>query len=409
MNNISRDYITRCIKRSAGLFLWLVSLYLSPVYGQTSQSGDIVEYIRTIREAMPGSGTNAFIIPTNSELNAFQSVVSDLKQKNYSQIQSKLTPYNYEFIKYTDTGSNKIFYILKEKLPISRGWGTYISFPTSSDSLSIEVPHPIWDTNTWLVGIKAFVRMNASWFLMAGTHRYANSDSSSDVAHVTQVVFHAAHKTIATPIAIQVHGFNRSNSIYNGYPDIVISNGTLYPPSSLFNLKTNFESKGFSAGVFSYSTYSSLWRLGATTNTQGQWSNSNGKLFVHIEFEYFIRTSNFYTDRVIQAVNESYGSTTSVMNTDNKPAKTKEPFLHQNFPNPFNNSTSVFFDLNERMTINLKVFNIIGEIIYVQNDLVYEAGRHRINLDLSGFNSGVYFIQIYNNFFSQVKKITLLK
>lgn len=409
MKKISRDYITRCTKRSAGLMLWLIGLFLIPAYSQVNQSGDIVEYIRTIREAMPGSGTNSFIIPTNSELYSFQLVITDLKQKNYSQIQSKLTPYNYEFIKYTDSGSNKVFYVIKEKLPISRGWGTYISFPTSSDSLSIEVPHPIWDTNTWLTGIKAFVRMNASWFLMAGTHRYANSDSSSDMAHVTQAVFHIAHKTIATPIAIQIHGFSRSNSIYNGYPDIVISNGTLYPPSSLFNLKTNFESKGFSAGVFSYSTYSSLWRLGATTNTQGQWSKSNGKLFVHIEFEYFIRTSNFYTDRVIQAMNESYGSTTSVMNTENTAAKTKEPFLHQNFPNPFNNSTSLAFDLNKRMVIDIKVFNIIGEIVYTHGNLEYEAGRHRITLDLSGFQSGVYFVQIHNNLFSQIKKITLLK
>ncbi len=409
MKRKKKKHINPYSVKVAKYFIWLLLFFSQTVYSQVNQTGDIVELISTIREAIPGSGTNAFVIPSNHELLQFQSVINDLKTGNYSAIQEKLTPYNYEFIRFTDTGSNKVFYIIKEKLPVSKGWGTLISFPNSSDSLSIEAPHPVWDTYSWKLGIKAFTRMNASWFLMAGTHRYANSDSSSDMAHVTQSVFHTAHKTIATPIAIQIHGFNKNNTIYSEYPDIVISNSTLFPPSSFFNLQSQFESQGFTSGVFSYSTYSSLWRLGATTNTQGQWSNQNGKLFVHVEFEYYIRNSTSNTDKAIQAMKNIHGTTTLIRKEENNFNRIESALLHQNFPNPFNNSTTITFDLKEKMNIDLKVFNMIGEVMFSEAEKDYQAGRHSVNINLNGFSSGVYLVQIRNKFFTQTKKITLLK
>jgi hypothetical protein len=343
------------------------------------------------------------------ELQNFQTIVSDLRQKNLGVIQSKLLQYNYEFLKFTDTESNRVFYILKEKSPISKGWGTYVYFPNSTDSLSIEVPHPIWDSNSWSLGIKTFISTNASWFLMAGTHRYANSDTSSDVAHVTQSVFHVMHKVIGTPIAIQVHGYSRSNSIYTGYPDIIISNGTLYPPSKLFDLKAKFESKGFSTGVFSFSTYQSLWRLGATTNTQGQWSNSNNKLFVHIEFEYFIRNSNQHTDNSVTTLRESFATITSIEYEKSINTQNKKYQINQNFPNPFNNSTFLSFEISQPLQVDVTVYNVIGEVVYQELGREYETGLNYLTLNLINSRSGIYFVQLQSKLFNEIKKITLLK
>lgn len=403
-------HIVKYYLRIFGQVQLLFFVLSSTVIGQVNQSGNLVDLIRNIKDAMPGNGSNAFVIPSNSEMSLFQTIVSDLRQKNYSVIQAKIASVNYEFLKFTDTPTNKIYYILKEKSPIIKGWGTYIYYANGKDSLSIQVPHPIWDTNSWLLGIKAFARSNATWFLMAGTHRYANSDTSSDVAHVTQAVFHALHKTIATPVAIQVHGYSRSNSIYTGYPDIIISNGTLYPPSSLFDLKTKFETKGFSTGVFSFSTYSNLWRLGATTNTQGQWSNSNGKLFIHIEFEYFIRTSDTHTDNAVLVLQQSYGTLTSITDKVTSTSNQENKYqINQNYPNPFNNSTILTFEISEPLQIEIKVFNSIGEVVYTELKKDYGSGTHNIRIDLTNSKSGVYFAQVKSNKFTESKKITLLK
>jgi hypothetical protein len=45
------------------------------------------------------------------------------------------------------------------------------------------------------------------------------------------------------------------------------------------------------------------------------------------------------------------------------------------------------------------IFEYIGTI-----ELEYKADWHQITINLSGFQRGVYFVEIHNNFFSQIKK-----
>ena len=53
-------------------------------------------------------------------------------------------------------------------------------------ALLVEVTHPVHDVNTPQVGVQAFREGRAAALLVAGTHRYANRDGSSDVAHVDE-------------------------------------------------------------------------------------------------------------------------------------------------------------------------------------------------------------------------------
>lgn len=88
--------------------------------------------------------------------------------------------------------------------------------------------------------------------------------------------------------------------------------------------------------------------------------------------------------------------------------------LEQNFPNPFNPSTSITFSLPSDANVSLKIFSILGEEVAVIANNSLNAGIHTVNFDASNLNSGVYLYRIEangidGNNFTQVRKMMLTK
>ena len=83
--------------------------------------------------------------------------------------------------------------------------------------------------------------------------------------------------------------------------------------------------------------------------------------------------------------------------------------LEQNFPNPFNPTTTISFDLPERSKVQLKIFNILGEEV---KDLINEekaAGHYEYQWNARGLASGVYFYRLKSGSFVETKKLILLR
>jgi hypothetical protein len=68
--------------------------------------------------------------------------------------------------------------------------------------------------------------------------------------------------------------------------------------------------------------------------------------------------------------------------------------LHQNFPNPFNPTTNIRFDLPASSTVSIQVYDVTGRLVatLVQGD--YAAGSYSTTLDASRLASGVYFYRM---------------
>ena len=83
--------------------------------------------------------------------------------------------------------------------------------------------------------------------------------------------------------------------------------------------------------------------------------------------------------------------------------------LRQNFPNPFNPSTEILFDLPEDAMVLLVVYDVLGREVarLVQEEL--PAGTHRARFDAGNFPSGVYFYRIQAGDFHSTHRMTLLK
>lgn len=79
------------------------------------------------------------------------------------------------------------------------------------------------------------------------------------------------------------------------------------------------------------------------------------------------------------------------------------------YPNPFNPSTSILFELKTGANVQITLFNGKGELVRTLLNENRSAGSHSLVLDGSALNSGVYFYKITSGSQSSVNKIVLSK
>jgi hypothetical protein len=88
--------------------------------------------------------------------------------------------------------------------------------------------------------------------------------------------------------------------------------------------------------------------------------------------------------------------------------------LHPNFPNPFNPSTTLSFDLPAAGPVSLKVYNLRGQCVHTLAEGPMDAGAHRVvwpGVDGSGeaLASGVYFCRLEAGGGTLTRKLLLVK
>jgi len=83
--------------------------------------------------------------------------------------------------------------------------------------------------------------------------------------------------------------------------------------------------------------------------------------------------------------------------------------LDQNFPNPFNPSTTIRFSIPESELVSIKIYNSIGEQVaeLVNRELL--AGSYSVEWNAENNPSGVYFYTLTSQNFNTTKKMILLK
>jgi hypothetical protein len=83
--------------------------------------------------------------------------------------------------------------------------------------------------------------------------------------------------------------------------------------------------------------------------------------------------------------------------------------LYPNYPNPFNNSTTVRYYIHQRSKIKLSVYNSLGQLIEVLLNEDQLIGTHTLKWDTEDITSGIYYIQIENSRQRTVGRGVLLK
>ncbi len=83
--------------------------------------------------------------------------------------------------------------------------------------------------------------------------------------------------------------------------------------------------------------------------------------------------------------------------------------VQQNFPNPFNPTTTINFDLPSRELVQLDIFNVIGQKVATLVNEPMSPGYHRIQFDAGHLPSGLYFYRVQAGNWSALKKMMLIK
>ena len=98
------------------------------------------------------------------------------------------------------------------------------------------------------------------------------------------------------------------------------------------------------------------------------------------------------------------------LDIDNYSGMSGEFNLLTNYPNPFNPTTMIpFFIGLESREIQMKIFNITGQIIELLIDDIFEPGYHEIQWNGNQHPSGIYFVKITSGHKTATQKIILLK
>jgi hypothetical protein len=83
--------------------------------------------------------------------------------------------------------------------------------------------------------------------------------------------------------------------------------------------------------------------------------------------------------------------------------------LSQNFPNPFNPSTTIQFALPQAAFVTLEVFNVVGERVDVLLSQELNSGKYNYEWNGLTLTSGVYFYRLQAGSFVETRKMILLK
>ncbi len=83
--------------------------------------------------------------------------------------------------------------------------------------------------------------------------------------------------------------------------------------------------------------------------------------------------------------------------------------LYNNYPNPFNPTTVVRYDLPTTSKVVLKVYDVLGREVATIVNAKQPAGSYKLDLNMSRYASGLYFLRLSAGQYVRTQKMMLLK
>lgn len=86
-------------------------------------------------------------------------------------------------------------------------------------------------------------------------------------------------------------------------------------------------------------------------------------------------------------------------------------YLNQNFPNPFNNTTNISYNINEGYygIVNISVYNMLGQKLKELVNSPHYGGSYNVKFDASSLESGIYIYSLKVGELSFSKTMMIVK
>ncbi len=210
-------------------------------------------------------------------------------------------------------------------------------------------------------------------------------------------------ETIKFPFMIHASEYNGTYEIMSSQIQITSTAGDYNSP--ILNIKRDFENiygvtpkpdltpidKNMGIDLTSYTITSTMLPTG------------NSKYWIRIR----------YRDKNLQWSDwsdEKAFITDTTVGINNKLSKPHKYNLEVNYPNPFNPTTTIQFELPETSIVKLTVFDNLGKLVKTLiNKKIMRSGFHKIIFNASELSSGVYYYRLEANNYTEIKKMNLIK
>ncbi|RNC79629.1 MAG: T9SS C-terminal target domain-containing protein [Balneola sp.] len=307
-----------------GIFLFLLMGITVSINAQiTSENGNLMgEFINYEQNLIPDEDSEGFVVPDSTQLEQWKRMMDLFVAESYSQAEDSLSANfsDYEMVLLTDTSFiDRQYYLIREKTPVTLGWGLYASDPNYQRDVIVGVPHPIYDSFTPQQGVNMFQYLGGRLLAMAGTHRCSNDEASfsdgtttvcndtdtsekfkvSDMAHYDSTAFQIAHESLKE-LSSNVYAINLHGHASSSCEDVFLSNGREDDPQpglqavrdSLIadNVDAAMTGDGSSCTLIGSTNVQGRFINGSTTPATEAPDNNTG-FFFHVEQSRDIRRS----------------------------------------------------------------------------------------------------------------------
>jgi hypothetical protein len=263
-----------------------------PVY-----TGKMENLIFELEGYAPRKESMGFVQPDETALRDFEDVVDRLFEGDAAGAAELAAKYDYDLVIYHTWDENDpAYYLLRERIPIRRGWGMYLfqldACQNSSQAIISQAPHILADIGTPMIAMEAFRSLKGCALMIGGAHRDANRDDSADIAHNPLTVYLAVQTALVRHVGqaayiIQFHGFSAGK--HPGYPSIVLGAYQFEDATSndqLVQLADVLNTYGISTSICDGSNWTALC---GETNVLGGYLNEG--TFVHVEMDEMARSN----------------------------------------------------------------------------------------------------------------------
>ena len=131
---------------------------------------------------------------------------------------------------------------------------------------------------------------------------------------------------------------------------------------------------------------------------------NNGELWEIID-----ERGNVFNCDGVQVLHADGESKTFVLRKSTFSQRPTEFTLPPAYPNPFNPITNIQFSIPELSEITVSVYNIRGQLIKSLIERQLPPGNYSVKWNATGYPSGIYFIQLWENKNNYIQKIILMK
>lgn len=355
----------------------------------------------------PAAGTDSlFLGAFNYSSQFFNGYIDAVKISNYEKTEEQIkqdmfrlvdfgnrpqppnstVSLNFDFHDYSSTGNGGYYYL--------RGNAKYSTLTTSTN-----VPvSPMIGNYIQYFPNGYFYKYSGKRLPQTNTAGYMEEDS-------LQVTTSSAISNVQLFLAIN-HAQLNDLQIYLHSPSgdsVLVWNGNYGINSSIKHIITVFDDNADSAIINgryvdfgpSIKPYTSLNTVFSGKNPQGIWKLKIVDLFngnTGYLYSWGLRINNATGD--IDNLSEVMPS---------------EFAIEQNFPNPFNPTTKIKYQIPTASQVSLKIFDILGKEIKTIVSEEKQAGYYNVEFDGSKLSSGIYFCRLITKDYSKTIKMLLTK